>query len=165
MFISGGNDAINCKKKSGTLVEVSLKWFRGLLAQSVTSFEDFDRRLVQQFSANNKKEDRMGDFFDLLQGPNEQLKNILDRLNIATVLVDLSFMKVLSSGALSEARTVWKPRTMNEVRIRVEKHIEVEEMKSWKKRKKQRRSSIRPNIKSTINHILPPEDAAEETME
>lgn len=65
MFISGGNDTVSCKTFARTLVEVALKWFKGLSARSITSFEDFASKFVQQFSANKKKEVGLGDLFDI----------------------------------------------------------------------------------------------------
>lgn len=46
MFISCGNNAINCKMFAGTLVKVALKWFKGLPVRSVTDIEDLASRFV-----------------------------------------------------------------------------------------------------------------------
>lgn len=147
MFINGGNDAINCKIFAGTLAKVALKWFKGLPVRSVTGFKDLASTFVQWFCTNKKKEDGLGDLFDIRRGPSESLKNYLDRFNKATVSVEepnekffvAAFMKGLHSGTFSEALIVWKPCTMGKVRVRVEKHIEAEVLNAGKREMESRR--------------------------
>lgn len=144
MLISGGNDSISCKMFPRNLAEVALKWFKALLARSFSGFEDLACRFVPQFSANKKKEVGLGDLFNLRQGTNEPLKSFLHQFNKATILVKEpnekfvmeTFLKGLRSGGFSETLTVWNPRTMDEVRIRADKHIEAKEMNTEKRRRK-----------------------------
>lgn len=49
MYISGGNDAINCKMFARTLAEGALKWFKGLPMCSVIGFEDLASMFLQEF--------------------------------------------------------------------------------------------------------------------
>lgn len=78
--------------------------------------------------------------FDLRQEPTEPLKGYLDRFNKSTVWVDdpdecffvKAFMKGLQNGAFSEALSILKPRNMDEVRARADKHIEAEDIAAGK---------------------------------
>lgn len=89
----------------------------------------------------NKKEVGLADLFDLFQRLEDPLKRFLDRFNKATVLVDepgekyfvATFIKGLKSRGFSEALSIWKPRTMDEVGIQADKHIKAEETNEWKK--------------------------------
>lgn len=95
----------------------------------------------------------MGDLFDIRQGPSESLKSYLDRFNKATLLVEdpgekffvAAFMKGLHSGSFCKALTVWKPRIMDEVRVRVDKHIEAEESNARKREKRVESMDPLPN--------------------
>lgn len=138
--------AINCKMFAGTLAEVALRWFKALLVRFATSFEDLASKFVQQFPTNKKKGGQ-GDLFDVHQGSSESLKNYLVRFNKTTVLVEepdekffvTSFIKGLRSRTFSEALIVWNPHTVDEVRVRAEKHIEPEESNAGKREKESRR--------------------------
>ncbi|GAU42011.1 hypothetical protein TSUD_236780 [Trifolium subterraneum] len=136
MFISGADDALSCKIFAGTLKDVAHKWIAGLPARSVTSFEDLATRFVAQFAANSEKPFLVADLFDVRQRPTKPLKNYLARFNSATLRVTepnedifvMAFEKRLSSGTFSEALTLRKANSMNEIRMRAEKHIEAEEI-------------------------------------
>lgn len=71
-------------------------------------------------------------------------------------------MKSLRSGGFREAMFVWKPKMMDEISIREDKHIEAEEMYAGKKRKKQESCTTQPNVKNTISHNLSPEGETSE---
>lgn len=147
MFISGGNDTISCKMVVGTLAEVALKRFKGLPECSVTNFEDIASRFVQQFSANKNAEVGLGGLFDVRQGPSDSLKNYLDRFNKTTVLVEVpdenffvtAFIKGLRSSTFIEALIILKPRTMEKVWVRAEKHIEDKDSSAGKQEKERGR--------------------------
>jgi len=136
MFISGVDDALSCKIFVGTLKGVSHKWIAGLPATSITNFEDLAIRFVAQFAANTEKPFVLADLFDIRQRPTESLKSYLARFNNATLMVTkpnedifvMVFEKGLNSGAFSEALTLRKTHSMNEIRMRAEKHIEAEEI-------------------------------------
>ncbi|GAU47368.1 hypothetical protein TSUD_403710 [Trifolium subterraneum] len=135
MFISGADDALSCKIFAGTLKDVAHKWIAGLPTRSVTSFEDLATHFVAQFAANSEKPFLVADLFDVRQRPTEPLKNY-HRFNSATLKVTepnedifvMAFEKGLSSGTFSEALTLRKANSMNEIRMRAEKHIEAEEI-------------------------------------
>ncbi|GAU41091.1 hypothetical protein TSUD_139940 [Trifolium subterraneum] len=136
MFISGADDALSCKIFAGNLKDVAHKWIAGLPTRSVTSFEDLATRFVAQFAANSQKPFLVADLFDVRQRPTEPLKNYLARFNSATLKVTepnedifvMAFEKGLSSGTFSEALTLRKANSMNEIQMRAEKHIEAEEI-------------------------------------
>jgi hypothetical protein len=136
MFISGADDALSCKIFAGTLKGVAYMWIAGLPTRSVTSFDELATRFVAQFAANSEKSFLLADLFDVQQRPAESLKSYLARFNSATLKVTepnedifvMAFEKGLSSGTFSEALTLRKANSMNEIRMRAEKHIEAEEI-------------------------------------
>jgi hypothetical protein len=136
MFISGADDALSCKIFAGTLKGVAHMWIAGLPTRSVTSFDELATRFVAQFAANSEKSFLLADLFDVRQRPAESLKSYLARFNSATLKVTepnedifvMAFEKGLSSGTFSEALTLRKANSMNEIRMRAEKHIEAEEI-------------------------------------
>lgn len=74
------------------------------------------------------------DLFDLRQGTIKPLKGYLNCFNKVIVLVGdpnkrffvKAFMKGLKNRGFSEALSIWKPQTMDEVTARADKHIEEE---------------------------------------
>ncbi|RDX97870.1 hypothetical protein CR513_19310, partial [Mucuna pruriens] len=108
MYISGGNDRLSCKLFPDTL--------RG-------------------FAANKVKKLEVTDLFDIKQSRGESLKSYLARFNNATIRVDnfnqkffvKAFQKGLRAGPFSDALALRREASMEEIRVRAEKHVEVEE--------------------------------------
>ncbi|RDX78451.1 hypothetical protein CR513_41271, partial [Mucuna pruriens] len=108
MYISGGDDKLSCKLFPGTL--------RG-------------------FVANKPKRLEVADLFDIKQGGGESLKSYMARFNDATVRVNdpdqkffvKAFQKGLRVGPFSDALSLQKPVSMEEIHVRAEKHVEMEE--------------------------------------
>ncbi|RDX99754.1 hypothetical protein CR513_17148, partial [Mucuna pruriens] len=69
MYISGGDNRLNCKHFPGTLRGVTMQWMATLLARSIQTFSDLARSFVSQFAANKIKKLkglRVGPFSDAL---------------------------------------------------------------------------------------------------
>ncbi|RDX77831.1 hypothetical protein CR513_41976, partial [Mucuna pruriens] len=100
MYISGGNDSLNCKLFLDTLKGMTMHWLATLLTHTIRSSND----LVV--------------FFDIRQTKGESLKSYLVRFNNATVRVNnlnqKFFVKAFQKG-------------IGEIRARAKKHIKAKE--------------------------------------
>ncbi|RDX86850.1 hypothetical protein CR513_31764, partial [Mucuna pruriens] len=123
MYISGGGDRLSCKLFPGTLRGVAMQWMATLPPRSIHTFNDLARLFLSQFAANKAKKLEVADLFDIKQARGESLKEYLTRFNTATVRVNdhgqKFFVKAFQKGL--------RPASMEEIRVRAEKHIEVEE--------------------------------------
>ncbi|RDX88962.1 hypothetical protein CR513_29373, partial [Mucuna pruriens] len=70
---------------------------------------------------NKSKRLEVADLFDIRQASGESLKSYMARFNDATV------WKELKVGPFSDALALQKPMSMEEIRVRAEKHVEMEE--------------------------------------
>ncbi|RDY07417.1 hypothetical protein CR513_08479, partial [Mucuna pruriens] len=130
MYISNGDDRLSCKLFPGTLRGIAT-----LSARSIQTFSNLAGSFVSQFVANKIKKLQVTDLFDIKQAKGESLKSYLARFNNATVLVDdpnqkffmKAFQKGLRTGPFSDALALKGPTSMEEIRARAEKHVEVEE--------------------------------------
>ncbi|RDX73390.1 Retrovirus-related Pol polyprotein, partial [Mucuna pruriens] len=103
--------------------------------RSIHTFSDLARLFLSQFAANKAKKMEVADLFDIKQARGESLKGYLARFNTATVRVNdpdqkffvKAFQKGLRVGPFSDALALRRPASMEEIRMRAEKHIEVEE--------------------------------------
>ncbi|RDY05629.1 hypothetical protein CR513_10504, partial [Mucuna pruriens] len=99
------------------------------------AFSDLANSFLSQFAANRLKKLEVVDLFDIKQARSESLKSYLTHFNNATVQVDDSdqkffvkaFQKGLRVGPFSDALTLRKSSSMEEIRARAVKHVEVEE--------------------------------------
>ncbi|RDX91698.1 hypothetical protein CR513_26280, partial [Mucuna pruriens] len=135
MYISGGDDKLSCKLFPGTLRGVALQWIMNLPPRSIYAFNDLASMFLSQFAANKPKRLEVVDLFDIRQAGGESLKIYMARFNDATVRVNdpdqkffvKAFHKGLRVGPFSDALALQKPTSMEEIRLRAEKHIEMEE--------------------------------------
>ncbi|RDY08263.1 hypothetical protein CR513_07522, partial [Mucuna pruriens] len=97
-----------------------------LLPRSIQTFKDLAGFFVSQFAVNKVKK---------LEAEEESLKSYLAHFNNATVQVDdpvqkffvKAFQKGLRAGPFSDALALRKPVSMEEICIRAEKHVEMQE--------------------------------------
>ncbi|RDY06335.1 hypothetical protein CR513_09687, partial [Mucuna pruriens] len=122
MYISGGNDRLSCKLFSGTLRGVAMHWMATLPARSIQTFNNLADLFVSQFATNKVKKLEVADLFDIKQSRGESLKSYLVRFNNAT--------ERLRVGPFSDALAIRRPVSMEEICVRAEKHVEVEEDKA-----------------------------------
>ncbi|RDY09774.1 hypothetical protein CR513_05814, partial [Mucuna pruriens] len=123
MYISGGNDRLSCRLFPGTLRGVAMQWMATLLPRSIQTFNDLASSFMSQFTANKVKK------------LEESLKSYLACFNNAIVWVDgpdqiffvKAFQKGLRAGPFSDALALRRPVSMEEICVRAEKHVEVEE--------------------------------------
>ncbi|RDX76999.1 hypothetical protein CR513_42940, partial [Mucuna pruriens] len=131
MYVSGGNDSLNYKLFPDTLREVAIHWMTTLPTRSIWSFNDLVGSFVSQFAANKVKRLEVADLFDIKQAKGESLKSYLAHFNNAIVRVNNLdqnfFIEGLRIGQFRDALALRRPSSMEEIRARAEKHIEVEE--------------------------------------
>ncbi|RDX83778.1 hypothetical protein CR513_35280, partial [Mucuna pruriens] len=135
MYISGGDDRLSCKLFPGTLRGVAMQWIATLPPRFVHTFNDLARLFVSQFTANKVKKLEVADLFNIKQARGESLKGYLARFNNATMQVNdpdqtifvKAFQKGLRADLFSDVLALRRPASMEEIRVRAEKHIEVEE--------------------------------------
>ncbi|RDX90399.1 hypothetical protein CR513_27735, partial [Mucuna pruriens] len=106
MYISGGDDRLSCKLFPGTLRGVALQWMMNLPPRSIRVFNNLAGLFLSQFVANKSKRLEVADLFDIRQAGGESLKSYMARFNDTTVR---------------------KPMSMEEIHVRAEKHVEMEE--------------------------------------
>ncbi|RDX66338.1 hypothetical protein CR513_54902, partial [Mucuna pruriens] len=146
MYISGRNDRLSCKLFPGTLRGVAMQWMTMLLPRSIQTFKDLAGSFVSQFAANKVKKLEVANLFDIRQTEGESLKNYLARFNNATVRVDdpdkkffvKAFQKGLRAGPFSDTLALRKPVNMEEIQVRAEKHVEMEEDQYERQRSERR---------------------------
>ncbi|RDX90526.1 hypothetical protein CR513_27597, partial [Mucuna pruriens] len=127
MYISGGDDRLSCKLFSATLRGVALQWMMNVPPRSIRTFNDL--------ATNKSKCLEVADLFDIRQASREILKSYMARFNDVTVWVNdpdqkfsvKAFQKGLKVGPFSDALALQKSVSMEEIRVRVEKHVEMEE--------------------------------------
>ncbi|RDX81361.1 hypothetical protein CR513_37971, partial [Mucuna pruriens] len=141
MYISGGGDKLSYKLFPGTLRGVVLQWIMNLSPRSIYAFGDLAGLFLSQFAANKLKRLEVVDLFDIKQARGESLKSYMARFNDATVRVNdpdqkffvKTFQKGLRIGPFSDALALQKPTSMEEIRVRAEKHVEMEESRFEKR--------------------------------
>ncbi|RDX91198.1 hypothetical protein CR513_26838, partial [Mucuna pruriens] len=109
--------------------------------RSIYAFNDLASMFLSQFAANKPKRLEVTDLFDIRQAGGESLKSYMTRFNDATVRVDdpdqkflvKAFQMGLRVGPFSDALALQKPTSMEEIRLRAEKHIEMEESRFEKR--------------------------------
>ncbi|RDX77260.1 hypothetical protein CR513_42646, partial [Mucuna pruriens] len=156
MYISGGDDKLSYKLFPGTLRGVALQWIMNLPPRSIYAFNDLADMFLSQFAANKPKRLEVANMFGIKQAGRESLKNYMTWFNDATVRVNdpdqkffvKAFQKGLRVGPFSDALALQKPMSMEEIRVKAEKHIEVEESRFDKRGAKHidrdRQGSSRP---------------------
>ncbi|RDX84456.1 hypothetical protein CR513_34490, partial [Mucuna pruriens] len=127
MYISGGYDKLSCKLFPGTLRGVALQWMMNLPPRSIHVFSDLVSLFLSQFAANKPKHLEVADLFDIKQAGGESLKSYMARFNDATV------KKGLRVGPFNDALALQKPMSMEEIRVRAEKHVKMEESRFEKR--------------------------------
>ncbi|RDX70822.1 hypothetical protein CR513_49887, partial [Mucuna pruriens] len=112
-----------------------MNWLATLPPRSIRSFSDLATSFASQFVTNKMKRLEIANIFDIRQNKGEPLKSYLARFNNTTVKVNnpdqkffvKAFQKGLRAGQFSDSLALRKPPSMEEIRTRVEKHIEVKE--------------------------------------
>ncbi|RDY00529.1 hypothetical protein CR513_16284, partial [Mucuna pruriens] len=135
MYISRVDDKLSCKLFQGTLRGVAMQWMATLPTKAIRTFIDLDSAFASQFAANKVKRLEVTNLFDIKQAVGESLKSFLARFNNVIVRVNdpdqkifiKTFQKGLKASPFSDSLALRRPTSMDEIRVRVEKHVEAEE--------------------------------------
>ena len=87
MALIGASDSLKCKLMAGTFRESALRWYMGLPRLSVVSYQDFNRKIIQQFSANRHRKVANTSLFNVRQRPSESLRDFMAWFNEETIKV------------------------------------------------------------------------------
>ncbi|RDX69749.1 hypothetical protein CR513_51094, partial [Mucuna pruriens] len=96
-----------------------MQWMATLSARAIQTFNDLASAFASQFAANKVKRLEVADLFDIKQAAGESLKSYLARFSNATVR--------LKASPFSDSLALRRPTSMDEIRVRAEKHVEAEE--------------------------------------
>ncbi|RDX91120.1 hypothetical protein CR513_26936, partial [Mucuna pruriens] len=98
LYISGGDDSLNCKLLPGTLKDVAMQQFSSLPFKAICTFSDLAMLLTSQIATNRVKRLEVADLFDIKQMKGENLKKYLAHFNSATFHVNDSDQKRANLG-------------------------------------------------------------------
>ena len=94
MALLGANVSLKCKLMAGTFRESALRWYMGLPWLSVISYQDFNKKIVQQFSANYHWKVANTSLFGVRELPAESLRNYMAHFNEETIKVSHPNQKI-----------------------------------------------------------------------
>ncbi|XP_073312535.1 uncharacterized protein [Primulina huaijiensis] len=134
-------DQIKCKVFLTTLVNSAQRWFEGLVPQSVSCFEDFQKLFLHQFSSSKKYKKTAFSLFEVKQRQDETLRAYLKRFNRAALDVPTcapetkttAFMQGLWEGDFFRSLTKKLPGNFEDLLSHAEKYINMEEAQNQKK--------------------------------
>ncbi|XP_027905607.1 uncharacterized protein LOC114165139 [Vigna unguiculata] len=180
MMFHAVSDPIWCRVFSTSLTGEVLEWFSELSANSIDSFATLKARFSTQFAPLRPAILTVDNLVNIRQEDGESLRSYLDLYNRMSVKIkDLSdkiarhhFSYGLQSGVFADKISHKKPKTMEEMRERATKFIQMEDMQEFrvKKREKEDAASHKsaprpskplalPNEKKTPKKKPPPPDA------
>ncbi|RDY13848.1 hypothetical protein CR513_01170, partial [Mucuna pruriens] len=94
-----------------------MHWLTTLPPRSIKTFGDLTTSFASQFAVNTTKRLEVADLFDIKQNKTETLKSYLPALTTSR----------LRACQFSDSLALRKPQSMEGIKARAEKHIEVEE--------------------------------------
>ncbi|RDX82718.1 hypothetical protein CR513_36452, partial [Mucuna pruriens] len=140
MYISGGDDQLNCKLFPGTLWGVVMHWLATLPPRSIRTFSD-----LATFTTNKTK--------------CLEVANLFTSSNAKAKPSKITW-RALTTPRLGNSLALRKPLTMEEIRAWAEKHIEVEEDQGdrLEVEKQPRAGDTRPTQKGENRYPNKPKD-------
>jgi len=141
------SDPIWCRVFSTSLTGEALEWFSKLPANSIDSFATLKARFSMQFAPLRPTILTVDNLVNIRQEDGESLRSYLDRYNCMSIKIkDLSdeivrhhFSYGLQPGVFTDKISRKKSKTMEEMRERATKFIQMEDMQEFmvKKREKE----------------------------
>jgi len=154
MMFHAVSDPIWCRVFSTSLTGEALEWFSELPAGSIDSFSTLKARFSTQFAPLKPAVLTIDNLVNIRQEDGESLRSYLDRYNRMSVKIkDLSdeiarhhFSYGLQPGVFADKISRKKPKTMEEMRERAAKFIQMEDMQEFrvKKREKEDAAMAKP---------------------
>ncbi|XP_058750890.1 uncharacterized protein LOC131623912 [Vicia villosa] len=135
MEVIAPTESLKCNLMAGTWKDVALRWYMILPQQSISSYQDLTKKLVQHFSAVRRRKVSTTILFTVRQGPSESLREYLARFNEETTKVSHpnqelfvgAFQHILIAGHFNES-LVQKPESnMDEIITQSECYIKRED--------------------------------------
>ena len=116
-------------------MKVAFKWFNSLPSGSIYTFSDLQSRFLAHFTTRRFKAKPVTSLLGLSQRQGEPLRDFLEMFNAETLLVEeletqaavLTLMNRLQPGAIKDSLSKGPAKTMDEIQVRVERYIYLEE--------------------------------------
>ncbi|KAK2427979.1 hypothetical protein QL285_026524 [Trifolium repens] len=154
--IIGAEEQLKCKLLSSTFKDAALRWYMNLPNNSITSYADFHRKFIHQFTGSKHIQVTATNMFSLRQGNSETLREYLARFSEATIKVSnpnqemfvAAFHNGLKAGNFNESMAQKPAEVMQEVMKQAECYIKGEESNAEKRSRdsRERTTDFRGNI-------------------
>ena len=136
MALAGASNPVRCRAFPITLKKAALKWFNSLPPRSIGKFFDLQSPFLAHFTTRRFKPKLVTSLLELLQWQGELLRDFLEQFNAETLLVEeletqaavLTLLNGLRPRAFKDSLSKWPVKTMDEIQIRPERYIYLEEM-------------------------------------
>src|ERR1044072_9956750 len=134
MLTTTANDHLKCKLFGGTLKSNALDWFATLPNRSITSFEDFSRRFLEQFSARKETIVTSATLWNTHQKEGESLNEFVLRFSDLARQVKVqnpasqaeAFANGLRAGDFNSDLSIKPAASLDEIRRRASVFITME---------------------------------------
>jgi len=154
MMFHAVSDPIWCRVFSTSLTGEALEWFSELPAGSIDSFATLKARFSTQFAPLKPAILTVDNLVNIRQEDGESLRSYLDRYNRMLVKIkDLNneiarhhFSYGLQPGVFADKISRKKPKTMEEMRERAAKFIQMEDMQEFRVKKREKEDAAVPKI-------------------
>ncbi|XP_068472853.1 uncharacterized protein [Phaseolus vulgaris] len=118
-----------------TFTGTTLQWFTGIPDGHITSFPQFSKLFIEQFSTNKVKPLKLYDLFNVKKKEGEELKDYLNRFCVIRVrlqthdeeMMVAAFVQGMTTEPFSDSLIKNPTKTFSEVRERAIAHIEAKE--------------------------------------
>ncbi|XP_027927449.1 uncharacterized protein LOC114184336 [Vigna unguiculata] len=152
MMFHAVSDPIWCRVFSTSLTGEALKWFSELSAGSIDSFATLKARFITQFAPLKPAILTVDNLVNIRQEDGESLRSYLDRYNRMSVKIkDLSdeiarhhFSYGLQPRVFADKISRKKSKTMEEMRERAAKFIQMEDMQEFRVKKREKEDAATP---------------------
>ena len=146
MMFHAVSDPIWCHVFSTSMTGEALEWFSKLPTKSIDSFATLKARFNTQFAPLRPAILTVDNLVNIRQKDGESLRSYLDRYNRMSVKIkDISdeitrhhFLYGLQPGVFADKISRKKPKTMEEMRERAAKFIQMEDMQEFRVKKREK---------------------------
>ncbi|KAL0341718.1 UNVERIFIED_CONTAM: hypothetical protein Scaly_1834400 [Sesamum calycinum] len=129
------SNAAYCKIFRTTLAGKAMTWFNQLLSGTIDSFEQLSQRFLHHFAINKRYPKTASYLFTVIQREHESLRDYVQRFSEAILEVPHVNPELLASimqqnlrmGRFRESIAGKPPATLDELLVRAEKYIRIEE--------------------------------------
>jgi hypothetical protein len=152
MYFQGVNEAIVCHAFPLTLSEAASRWFSDLPPQSINNWKTLKDKFILHFTSSKRQFKSEFHLETVKQGKDESLRDYITRFNnevlevrnVEPNLVLYFFVRGLKLGAFAKQLAGDKPTSMDDLKVRAEKWIRIEEWEKAQAAKKDDKAKIVP---------------------